>query len=142
MNAIQIGQIVAHSVPSRLPASPNENREQRNWVVRLVEELPNGWNADETASRLTEKAAQAITAAREARRLSVDDQERHAPVVRIWGIDDRHLVMNVITIRLEEDDAHSYLVAASTALGALDEVTPIDDIQGIPRRFWGALLGS
>jgi hypothetical protein len=142
MNATLIAQLVAHSTPSRLPVSTDEHREQRNWAIRVAADLGDTWNPDEAAALLTKKAASAVHAAREARGLPLDDEGRHAPVVRLLPIDGRHLVMSVITIKLEDDDAHSYLVAASTALRALDEVTPIDDIQGIPRRFWGALLGS
>ena len=65
----------------------------------------------------------------------------HVPVVHVLGIDERHVVVIICTINLEEDDAHSYLVAASAALRALEAVTPIEDIQGIPRRFWRLVLG-
>jgi hypothetical protein len=57
-------------------------------------------------------------------------------------VDVRHVIVNITTVRLEDDDAHSWLVAASVALRAFDRWIPIEDIQGIPRRFWRLLSGG
>jgi hypothetical protein len=64
------------------------------------------------------------------------------PIVQVLNVDELHVVISIETIRLEEDDAHAYLVAASAALRCLDEAAPIDDIQGIPRRFWRMMIGD
>lgn len=61
--------------------------------------------------------------------------------MRVAAIDELHVVVGVSTIKLERDEAHAYLVAASAALRRLERTTPIDDIQGIPRRFWRLMLG-
>lgn len=141
MKSALIEQLAAHSTPSRLPVQAEERREQRNWVVRLAMDPAETWNVVEASAVVTRKAASAIREACEARGLSFDNQGPYDPVVRLVPIDARHVVMNITTIKLEEDEAHAYLVAASAALRALDELTPIDDIQGIPRRFWGLLIG-
>lgn len=137
MNPVAIEQLVAHAAPSRLPVSTDDDREQRNWVIRLAADLADPWNADDASTALTNRAASAVHEARKARGIAPDDGGEHVPIVRLVPIDGRHLVMNVTTIKLEHDDAHAYLVAASAALRALDEMNSIDDIQGIPRRFWG-----
>lgn len=140
MSATRIGRLAAYSTPIGLSVSPEEHREQRNWVVRFSADLTDTWNADEAAARLTEKAAAEVHAAREGRGLP-PDARRHAPVVRLLPVDSRHLVVTIVTIKQEDDDAHAYLVAASAALLALDQMNAIDDIQGYPRRFWEILIG-
>jgi hypothetical protein len=135
-----IGRLAAYATPIGLSASPDERQEQRNWIVRFAADLPETWNADEAAARLTEKAAAQVHAAREARGLP-PDAPGQAPVVRLLPVDARHLVVSIVTIKQQDDDAHAYLVAASAALRALDEMNAIDDIQGFPRRYWEILIG-
>lgn len=141
MDAMVIEQIVAHCTPSRLPVPGEEGREHRIWIVRLAADLPERWNPEDVSAVLTEAAASAVRDAREARGLQVDDQDSHTPVARVLYLDALHVIVNVTTIKLEEDDAHEYLVAASAALRALEATNPIDDIQGIPRRFWRIVIG-
>lgn len=142
MDRTSIEQLTAYSRPSRLPIEGDERREQRNWIVRHAEDLPAEFNPDDVSRALSTEAASAIAKARAARGLAAQDLGPHLPVVRLVLVDERHLVVNVSTIKQEEDVAHEYLVAASAALSILDERVPIEDIQGIPRRFWRLLLGQ
>lgn len=141
MDAMIIEQFVAHCTPSRLPVPGEEDREHRNWIVRLAADLPEQWNSEDASVILTKAAVSAVRDAREARGLQVGDQDPHTPIARALSLDARHVVVIVTTIKLEEDDAHEYLVAASAALRALEAINPIDDIQGIPRRFWRIVIG-
>jgi hypothetical protein len=140
MNFELVEQLTAFSTPTRLPVYGDDRMEQRNWVVRLVADLPDVWNPDDTSALLTKAAASAVAEARRSRGLPVEDRGPHVPVVRALPVDARHVVVSISTIRLEEDDAHAYLVAAATALRVLDKTTPIEDIQGIPRRFWRLVI--
>jgi len=96
--------------------------------------------AEQASDQLSKKAESTVVSARTARGLPATVDV--IPIVRVIVVDERHLIVNVCTVRLEEDDAHDYLVAASSALAALDMEIPLDDIQGIPRRFWRALIGE
>jgi len=47
--------LIMHLTPDRSSVSPDGRRDQRNWVVRLEADLPDTWNADEAAARLTQE---------------------------------------------------------------------------------------
>ena len=140
IDSVLIEQLAAYSTPSRLPVAGDPMREQRSWVVRLVRDIPQNWMAEHASDRLSKTAESAVVAARTARGLSATVDV--IPIVRVVVVDERHVIVNVSTVKLEEDDAHDYLVAASGALAALDVELPLDDIQGIPRRFWRVLIGD
>jgi hypothetical protein len=120
----------------------DERREQRNWIVRHAEDLPAEFNRDDVSRALSGEAVSAVAKARAGRGLVAQELGVHSPVVRLILVDERHLVVNVTTIKQEQDDAHEYLVAASAVLSILDKMVPIEDIQGIPRRFWRLLVGE
>lgn len=140
MTAMSIEQLTAFATPNPLPVHLSEHLEQRNWVVRLAVDSAEAWCLDEAASLLTATATAAVRAARDARGLATAGST-YTPVVRLIRIDRRHVVVSIMTAKLEDHDAHAYLVAASAALSALDELSAIDDIQGLPRRFWTSLVG-
>lgn len=141
MERASIERLTAHATPNRMPIEGDGRREQMNWVVRSVEDIPIGFQPEE-ASRSLSAAAEAVVAdARTARGLPAHlDSGR--PTVRLVLVDEHHLIVTVATLRQAEDQAHEYLVAASAALSALDKRLAIDDIQGIPRRFWRLLVGE
>jgi len=138
MDVTQIEKLVAYLVPGRLPL-PAPGVEQRNWVIRLSTDCPTAWNTEDVSALLTQRATAVFQEARDARGAPFD---AHVPLIKLLAVDERHVIMTVTTKRLEEDDVHEYLIAASAGLRALDESAPIDDIQGIPRRFWRILLGG
>jgi len=140
MNVSLIALLIAHSTPVRLPASSAPHRDERFWVVRLANDVSDAWNTNEAAARLTEKAVDSVNSAREATGLA-RDAPGDAPVVRLVPISSRHLVISIVTVRLEDDAANAYLVAASAALVALDEMNAVEDIQGLPRVCWRELIG-
>lgn len=80
--------------------------------------------------------------ARLERGILTNEEKEALPSVRVLLVDSRHIIATISTIRLEEDDAHAWLVAAGAVLRALDQVLPIDDIQGIPWRFWRLIVGT
>jgi hypothetical protein len=142
MDSLVVDQLTAHATPNRLPVQGDDRREQRNWVVRLSADLPDEWSPEKASALLSEEAASAVRKAKAARGLTVEETVPHVPSVRVLPVDTRHVVVNISTFRLEEDEMHAYLVAASAALRDLDAATPIDDIQGIPRRFWRLVIGT
>lgn len=140
MDSVLMERLAGSSAPTRIPVPGERQREQRSWVVRLVRDLPSEWMPEHASVRLNKKAESAVVAARTVRGLSATLEV--IPVVRVAVVDERHVIVSITTVRLEEDDAHDYLVAASAALAALDVELPLDDIQGIPRRFWRVLIGE
>ena len=140
MDTIMIERLTGHSTPTRLPVEGNSGREERNWAVRLTGNLPTGRGTDDLVAKVTEAAIAAVREARTARGLDPAAKEGEVSV-RIHAVDARHAIVGITTVRLDKDDAHAWLVAASAALRALDGSVPVEDIQGIPRRFWKLLVG-
>jgi hypothetical protein len=60
MDSIVVEQIAAYSTPIRLPVQGDDRREQRNWVIRLLADLPDEWNPDNTSALLNKEAASAV----------------------------------------------------------------------------------
>lgn len=133
--------ITAYAVPSRAPSS-NASMDRRSWILRFRAPIAHSLDLDGTSLALTDAAVSAVCEARKVRSLGLDAELAHAPVVRIVALAERHAVMSVETVRLESDEAHEYLVAAVAALGAIEKIAAVEDIQGIPRQFWRHLIGS
>lgn len=141
MDSKAIERLTAHAAPQRLPLDGDETREHRNWVIRLAQPVAGGLNSNELSVILSRDAASAVAEALNERGLASAGNSIYAPTVRVVVIDELHVVLNVSTIRLEQDEAHAYLVAASAALRGLERTAAIEDIQGIPRRFWRLVVG-
>ena len=135
-----VEQLTAFSSPMILPLVEDPSKGQQNWVVRLMLDLPD--NAIEEISTNLEAAAR--TAILNAHRESGAEDESVEPQIsiKLGQIDQRHLVIGITTLRRDTTAVHSWLLSASAAMSALEKQFPIDDIQGIPRRFWTLLLGT
>ena len=132
--------LTGYSAPMRLPDGTSGIWEQRCWVVRFTSPFPGDRDQEEISRELERIAVGSVRDAREARGLPVDVEEGVVRVkLRPFG--DQYAVVVITTIRLERDDAEAYLVAASNVLIALDRITRLADIQGIPRRYWRLLVG-
>jgi hypothetical protein len=140
MNTSTIERLTAHSMPHPLLVEGDTSREQRHWVVRIADRLPADWNAEATSEQLNCDAVSAVRDARSARGLELRGGP-FVPQVRAVLIDEQHVLVSITSVKLEKDDAHAWLVAASAALRTLEKSLPVDDIQGIPRRFWRLVLG-
>lgn len=133
-------QLAGLSLPNPLPVQDDDAREQRNWIIRLKTDLSEV-AADDKSALLSKEAIAAVRKARLARGIPTAEVDALAPSVRVLRIDARHVIVNIVTVRLAHDQAHEFLVAASAALVVLDREVPVEEIQGIPRRFWSLLIG-
>jgi hypothetical protein len=139
MDTTAIERVAANSTPTRLPVEGDPSLEERHWILRLGVDLPPDSGHD--LSAVASKAATvAVRDARIARGLALDAEEARV-ALQLHSVDARHLIVSIRTIRLDRDDAHAWLVAASAALRSLREALPIEDIQGLPRAFWRVLIG-
>lgn len=130
MESLLIEQLAASSTPIPLP-SPDGQHDQRFWIVRFQEQdAVDGLSAKLDAC--AESAARAVLAAREALDL---------PEVRLLWLDRRHGVVRVTTVSLERDTLHLYLVVAGAVLRELHQAVALEEIQGLPLRYWRILVG-
>jgi hypothetical protein len=141
MDTTAIERVAANAAPGRLPVEGDPSAEERHWAVRLTADLPPGTNTVRLAEAATKAASEAVSEARLTRGLDPATEEGRISL-RVHSVDTRHLIVSIRTVRLERDDAHAWLVAASAALRSLHEMTAIDDIQGLPRIFWRVLVGT
>lgn len=129
-----IERLTAYAVPQRV--STVDGRDERHWVVRVTE-IPSDLLPVE--DRLDQLARAAVAEARRERGLA--EGQAHVPSVTLKIIEPHHLVLSVTTIALEDDDAEEHLLAGSAALAGLKRELEIEDIQGIPLRYWRLLVG-
>ena len=141
MDRAAIERVAANSSPTRVPVEGDSSLEERHWTVRLSVDLPRDHRGPKLEPMASEAATSAVRGARLARGLDADADEGRV-TLQLHSVDARHLIVSIGTVRLERDDAHAWIVAASAALRALHDVVPIEDIQGLPRAFWKVLVGS
>lgn len=127
MDRIAIERVAANSAPTRVPVEGDSSLEERHWIVRLSADLPPDYRAGENERMASEAATRAVHEARTARGLDAAADEGRV-TLHLHSVDARHLIVSIGTVRLEKDDGHAWLVAASAALRSLHEVVPIDDI--------------
>jgi hypothetical protein len=142
MNRFAVEQAAAFALPLAVPVPGDDTREQRNWAVRFSEELPPGWNSERVGSIANRAAEVAVEHACVERGIHDLDARAHRPAVRLVAVDERHVLVNVTTLRVAADRADTCLVAAGAALRALEAEAAIADLQGIPRSAWRLLLGD
>jgi hypothetical protein len=139
MDFEQVAVVAAYSTPVPLPVDDDERLEQRMWAIRLSSDVSPGWNTEEVAAGLDKQATSALRTAHSERDLRYEDIG--LPTIRVLLVDPRHLFLNITTPRMDRDAAESDLVAACAALRALEQIVPIEDVQGIPRRYWRIFMG-
>jgi hypothetical protein len=135
-----IEQLAAFSSPMPLAVADDQgDREQRNWIIRTGADVSEEWDTGRASAEITEYANASLELARAERGMRPLDPEQLARV-RLIRIDSRHLIVNVVTETFL-DDTHAPLLLTVASLGALERRVSIDDIQGIPRRYWRVLIG-
>ncbi|MFO0550972.1 MAG: hypothetical protein U0271_21455 [Polyangiaceae bacterium] len=132
---------VAFAVPMPVRNGIDE-RDERNWFVRVKSPLPARWDRERVSALVAGEAVAAVHAACVERGFSVEVAQLHLPRIELVRVDVSHLLLRIATPRLAEDVAHAYLIAGSHALRALEKLVELDDIQGIPRRYWRHLIGG
>lgn len=114
------------------------HQNQRNWVIRFVRpQSDDSFNLSQVESLLSSAAVDAVLKCRSEKGLIADNGL--APRVQISMIDNVHLLLQIEELLQNENE--TFLVAASAALRILDEMSPVDDIQGLPRQLWRLLIG-
>lgn len=56
MDSSMIETLTSHSAPARLPHKDTARLEQRNWAIRLTNNVHGDWNAHDASAQLTEAA--------------------------------------------------------------------------------------
>ncbi len=131
--------LAAYATPTGLPTKL-PNRDARHWIVRTKSAAAYPTLIAQHGAEIARRTKAAVASARA--EMGLPPNEEHAPDVELISMGGHHLVVRITTVELAMDTEHGYLVAAVAALGALEESVPIDDIQGIPRRYWRLLLGE
>lgn len=133
--------LAARAAPSPIPlASSDGTHEQRLWIVRLREELP-----DDRAATLEAIVQGGTVEATRAGRVErgLDAESEHGDVtMQIHRATALHLIVRVTTVVHRLDLADTSLLAQAAALRALHVAAPIEDIQGFPREYWRVLIGD
>lgn len=134
-----IERLAANSSPLRLVV--DADTERRDWVVRFADTCSNDASSSDVVARTRAAAGSAVHGALVARNLPAGAPE-DVVTIAIRSIGNQHAVVSITTRRMDEEGAHASLVAAGAALRELDASHAIDDLQGIPRRYWRSLVGE
>ena len=135
-----VAQFAAYCWPPIVPVEDNVDRVRRSWVLRLAQPLPADVDAKAVGLRMEERAQKKIKEAL-GPYYSGDELEPSFPWVKLVVVDPVHALAHIVTRQPEKDITDAGMIAVAQVLRGLDEEWDIEDLQGIPKRFW-LLLAS
>lgn len=129
-----IKTLIGYAYPSAEPVGKSGRRFVRRWVARSERELPDQAALDALAERLVTEATRVL---REAYGQTSEDQLRDSlPMASIVRIAPNHCVVVI------ESPTPGHAVGDAAAVGTwrilrgMDNAIGIEDLEGIPKRFW------
>ena len=135
-----VAQFAAHCWPPIVPVEDNVDRVRRSWVLRLAQPLPADVDVKAVGQRMEERAQKKIKEAL-GPYYSGGELEPSFPWVKLVVVDPMHALAHIVTRQPEKDITDAGMIAIAQVLRGLDEEWVIEDLQGIPKRFW-LLLAS
>ncbi len=135
-----VAQFAAHCWPPIVPVEDHPDRVRRSWVLRLAQPLPPDSDVEAVGQRVEERARKKIKGAL-GQYYSADALEPSFPLVKLVVVDAMHALAHIVTRRPEQDITDAGMIAIAQVLRGLDDEWDIEDLQGIPKRFW-LLLAS
>jgi hypothetical protein len=135
-----VAQFAAHCWPPIVPVEDSADRVRRSWVLRLAQPLPSDVDVKAVGQRMEKRAQKKIKEALGSY-YSGDELEPSFPWVKLVVVDPMHALAHIVTRQPEKDITDAGMIAIAQVLRGLDEEWVIEDLQGIPKRFW-LLLAS
>jgi hypothetical protein len=129
-----MGQVVRRSYPTPEDISAIPTAFRRRWVLRLGKKVPSG-EALESALKTFERSVRRTIADA----LGIPDGLEHpVPAASAVRIDDHHLVIAIDCPgpASQEDMGDAAAIATFGILRAADQQWHLEDLQGIPKRYW------
>lgn len=126
-------ELTGHVYPTTEPSPLNASRFVRRWIVRTRRSLPN--DLSDAARCIVEKVGAIV---RDAYGSSASDEEiaHNLPALQLARGDELHLVAAIEVAAPDTAVGDAPALATWRILGEIDLLYEIDDLQGIPRRFW------
>jgi hypothetical protein len=136
MTEKEISNLVGYSFPAALPVEGRPDWLRRNWVLRTSREID-----EATCATLGELVTRNIRAALSDSGVSAGDLDRGAPVIAINVLDARHAIVSTDFMAPDSglNLGDAAMAATWGALQQLDARLDIDELEGLPRRFWKPL---
>jgi hypothetical protein len=135
-----VAQFAAHCWPPIVPVEDHLDRVRRSWVLRLARPLSPDVDVKAVGQRVEERARNQIVEALGSY-YSDHELELSFPLVKLVVVDPMHVLAHIVTRQPEKDITDAGMIAMTQVLRGLDTEWGIEDLQGIPKRFW-LLLAS
>jgi hypothetical protein len=131
--------LVGYAYPNAQPTG--EGRFVRRWVLRFRQQIPEQADLDNLAEKLSAEAREILRSAY-GERLVMNPVASTLPIANIVRVTSLHCVVSI------ESPDHDHAVGDDAAVGTwrilqgIDRSLEIDDLEGIPKRFWFPLGGA
>ncbi len=128
-------EIASTSIPPALKSPSSPNKILRRWILRVSSDATEQ-SALENAERFArDNTLQSLLAAL-GPSYGEEQLARCVPLVELEPIDENHILVHALHPSREEEPSDAVLVAMAEILKAIDVEFGIEDIQGVPKRFW------
>jgi hypothetical protein len=132
----QRGREIASTLLPTMVSQPTDSRRVlRRWVLRV--------RRDATDLRALEKAEQSAVARIRASLLhalgarhTAEVLARSVPELQLEPIDEAHLLIHAFHPHRNEEAPDALLIVMAEMIKAIDSELEIEDIQGVPKRYW------
>ena len=128
-------QLTGYAYPLGETLGNTQERVQRRWIVRTKSVLPSVTQVNKIAAMLTEQARQCVID-NYGEFATEEELKINLPSVNIVCVDDHHIVVETEFPAPGFSIGDVALIATWHVLHLLDEQWEIDDLEGIPKRFW------
>ncbi len=129
MDAV-VHEVVGALYPEAIPASAGDGWLERRWVVRTRDDLPPRQSLERLATQLTSDAVESSASQ------NVREYAASKRVVELLPATAKHCI---VIVRFPGPEASTGDEASALNWGVLcglDARIAIEDLQGLPRRFW------
>ena len=131
---------IGYAYPPQEEVGGDGRRCLRKWIVRSVRSLP----AQDELDRLADALAQEVAVGIREGYAAAPPEKLHEsyPTASLIKIDDHHLIAVVETPTREAEVGHATLIGNWGFLCCVDRELGIEELEGIPKRFWFPLGGE
>ncbi|HEY7370771.1 MAG TPA: hypothetical protein VIF57_01240 [Polyangia bacterium] len=139
MTESEISDLVGYAYPAALPIEGRTGWLRRRWVVRTSRDID-----EAVCAQIGDRVTRNIRAALLDSGVPAEALARGAPTVRLSVLDARHAIMCADCVGPNSgiDVGDAATAANWGALQQLDAELGIDELEGLPRRFWKLLVGA
>ena len=129
----RITSISTYCWPELIPA--DDGRWKRGWVVRSERPVPNDYEIEELSRNLERRAEEQIRKTL-GKHYKLGTLKLGFPTVEPIIVDPRHVVLWITTEHPKKASSEVTMLALIEVLHGFDELFGIQELQGLPKKYW------